>query len=144
MARLAREEHLTGMKTSWLPARCSTPRWARSCEKEFGIRDEEVLSAIRSHTVGRVGMSRLEMCVFVADATEENREDYRGLAQLRRLADVSLPAAVYRSFQLTQEYLKETNRAFDPSSLKTMAYVKGLMTPEEKRLLALEDEEGGI
>ena len=56
----------------------------------------------------------------------------------------SLPAAVYRSFQLTQEYLKETNRAFDPSSLKTMAYVKGLMTPEEKRLIALEDEKGGI
>ena len=55
-----------------------------------------------------------------------------------------LPAAVYRSFQLTQEYLIETNRAFDPSSLKTMAYVKGLMTPEEKRLVALEEEEGGI
>ena len=145
MACLAREEHLTedeGVLASG--ALLHAPVGAFLAKKEFGIRDEDVLNAIRSHTVGRVGMSRLEMCVFVADATEENREDYRGLAQLRRLADVSLPAAVYRSFQLTQEYLKETNRAFDPSSLKTMAYVKGLMTPEEKRLLALEEEEGGI
>ena len=103
-----------------------------------------MLNAIASHTVGRVGMSRLEMCVFVADATEEGREEYRGLKDLRRLSEISLPAAVYRSFQLTREYLEETHRAFDPSSLKTMAYVKGLMTPEEKRLVALKDEKGGI
>ena len=120
------------------------PVGAYLAAKEFRIRDEEILNAIRSHTVGRVGMSRLEMCVFVADATEENREDYKGLSELRRLSELSLPVAVYRSFQLTQEYLKETNRAFDPSSLKTMAYVKGLMTPAEKRLVALKDEEGGI
>ena len=145
MTRLAREEHLdVSEATLNSGALLHAPVGAFLAQREFGVRDEDVLNAIRSHTVGRVGMSRLEMCVFVADATEESREEYKGLAELRRLSDRSLPAAVYRSFQLTQEYLRETNRAFDPSSLKTMAYVKGLMTPEEKRLVALTDEEGGI
>ncbi len=145
MTRLAREEHLTQDEAVLASgALLHAPVGAYLAKKEFGIRDEDVLDAIRSHTVGRPGMSRFEMCIFVADATEEGREEYRGLAELRRLADISLPAAVYRSFQLTQEYLEETNRPFDASSLKTMAYVKGLMTPEEKRLLALNDEEGGI
>ncbi|MBR4540016.1 MAG: bis(5'-nucleosyl)-tetraphosphatase (symmetrical) YqeK [Clostridia bacterium] len=145
MARLAREEHLDVNETTLASgALLHAPVGAFLAKKEFGIHDEDVLNAIRSHTVGRVGMSRLEMCVFVADATEETREEYKGLPELRRLAELSLPAAVYRSFQLTQEYLMETNRAFDPSSLKTMAFVKGLMTPAEKRLIALKEEEGGI
>ena len=145
MNRLAREEHLVQDEAVLASgALLHAPVGAFLAQREFGIRDEDVLNAIRSHTVGRVGMSRLEMCVFVADATEEGREEYAGLAQLRRLAELSLPAAVYRSLQLTQEYLTETNRSFEPSSLKTMAYVKGLMTPEEKRLIALKDEKGGI
>ena len=145
MERLAREEHLTENENTLASgALLHAPVGAFLAQREFGVRDEEVLNAIRSHTVGRVGMSRLEMCVFVADATEETREDYKGLKELRRLSELSLPAAVYRSFQLTKEYLEETNRPFDDSSLKTMAYVKGLMTPEEKRLVALENEKGGI
>lgn len=139
MARLALEERLpVDEATLASAALLHAPVGAFLAQREFGVRDEDVLNAIRSHTVGRVGMSRLEMCVFVADATEEGREEYRGLKELRRLSDVSLPAAVYRSFQLTQEYLEENHRPFDPSSLKTMAYVKGLMTPEEKRLVGAE------
>ncbi len=145
MNRLAREEHLTQDEAVLASgALLHAPVGAFLARREFGIRDEDVLNAIRSHTVGRVGMSRLEMCIFVADATEETREDYKGLSELRRLSDLSLPAAVYRSFQLTKEYVEGTNRTFDPSSIKTMAYVKGLMTPEEKRLIALKDEKGGI
>ncbi len=145
MNRLAREEHLVQDEAVLASgALLHAPVGAYLAQKEFGIRDEDVLNAIRSHTVGRVGMSPLEMCIFVADATEETREAYEGLAELRRLSDLSLPAAVYRSFQLTKEYVEGSNRTFDPSSLKTMAYVKGLMTPEEKRLIALKNEKGGI
>ena len=145
MVRLARQEHLVQDEATLASgALLHAPVGAFLAQREFGIRDEDVLNAIRSHTVGRVGMSRLEMCIFVADATEETREDYKGLTELRRLSAISLPAAVYRSFQLTKEYIEETHRTFDPSSLKTMAYVKGLMTPEEKRLIALNEEKGGI
>ena len=114
------------------------PVGAYLAQTEFGIRDTDVLNAIRSHTVGRAGMSGLEMCIFVADATEEGREEYDGLKELRRLSDLSLPAAVYRSLQLTQEYILKSNRTFNPTSLDTMAYLKGLMTSEEKQLAGIE------
>ena len=138
MNKIARDQHLTEDEAFLSSgALLHALVGAYLAKTEFGIRDEEVLWAIRSHTVGRPGMSRMEMCIFVADATEPGREDYEGLSDLRRLSSLSLPAAVYRSFELTQEYLEKTNRTFDPSSLRTMNYLKGLMTPEEKRLLAL-------
>ena len=137
MSRLAREQHLTESEAVLSSgALLHAPVGAYLAKKEFGIRDEEVLSAIRSHTVGRPGMSLLEMCIFVADATEEGREDYPGLKELRALCGQSLPAAVYRSLELTREYVEETGRTFDPASLDTMNYVEGLLTQKDKRLLA--------
>lgn len=143
MSRVAREERLTEDETFLSSgALLHALVGAYLAKKEFGIRDEEVLSAIRSHTVGRPGMSKMEMCIFVADATEDTREAYDGLEELRRLSLLSLPAAVYRSLELTQIYLKKNNKTFDPVSFKTMAYLKGMMTPSEKRLLAPEEEGG--
>lgn len=145
MESVAREQHLTDDEAFLSSgALLHALVGAYLAKKEFGIRDEEVLWAIRSHTVGRPGMTKMEMCIFVADATEEYREEYEGLAQLRRLSLLSLPAAVYRSFELTQSYLLKNNKTFDASSLKTMEYLKGMMSPNEKRLIALQDNEGGI
>ena len=140
MRKLAQDEGLASDESVLSSsALLHAPVGAFLAKRDFGIRDEEVLNAIRSHTVGRPQMSRMEMCIFVADATEPGREDYEGLKELRRLADLSLPAAVYRSLQLTQEYIKKSNRSFDPASLETMAYLKSLMTPEEKRLAAVKE-----
>ncbi len=144
MQKTAREHHLTDSEEVLSSsALLHAPVGAYLAQTEFGIRDADVLNAIRSHTVGRTGMSPLEMCIFVADATEEGREEYEGLSDLRRLAELSLPAAVYRSLQLTQEYILKSNRAFNPTSLDTMAYLEGLMTPEEKRLAHI-DQKGGV
>ncbi|MBQ5956666.1 MAG: bis(5'-nucleosyl)-tetraphosphatase (symmetrical) YqeK [Clostridia bacterium] len=41
--------------------------------ERFGIEDEDILNAITYHTVGRVGMSKLEKIIYLADITEENR-----------------------------------------------------------------------
>ena len=143
MIRLARAERLTEDEAFFSSgALLHAPVGAYLAKKEFGVRDEEVLSAIRSHTVGRPGMSLMEMCIFVADATEETREAYDGLEELRRLSRLSLPAAVYRSLELTRAYLLQCGKTFDSASLKTMAYLKGMMNPNEKRLLALEEEGG--
>ena len=111
------------------------PVGAYLARTQFGIRDEGVLNAIRSHTIGRPGMSMLEMCLFVADATEENREDYEGLRELRYLSDRSLPAAVLLSIQLTQQFLERTHRPFYPIVFETMDYLRSIMTENEKRLL---------
>jgi predicted HD superfamily hydrolase involved in NAD metabolism len=41
--------------------------------REFGVGDEAVISAVRTHSTGRAGMSRLEKIVMAADYLEPNR-----------------------------------------------------------------------
>ncbi len=136
MARIAKEYHLVedpDMLTS--NAMLHGPVGAWLAKQKFGIRDEEVLNAIRSHTIGRPGMTKMELCIFVADATEENREDYEGLPDIRRLAQESLPAAALLSMRLTQEYLKRTGRPFFPVVYETMRYLESIMSTTELKLL---------
>lgn len=42
---------------------------------EFGIKDEEILSAIRLHTIGKINMSLFEKIIFLADKIEPNTRD---------------------------------------------------------------------
>ena len=40
-------------------------------QKEFGVDDEEVLSSIRWHTLGKIGMSDFEKIIYIADKIEK-------------------------------------------------------------------------
>ena len=42
-------------------------------ENVLHIHDEDILNAVRYHTTGRAGMSRLEECVYLADLISEDR-----------------------------------------------------------------------
>lgn len=53
-------------------------------EKILGIKDEEILDAIRYHTSGKANMSTLSKLIFVADMVEEGR-NYEGVEELREL-----------------------------------------------------------
>ena len=142
MALIAQEHHLVedeNMLSSG--AMLHGPVGAYLARQQFGVRDEEILNAIRSHTIGRPGMTKMELCIFVADATEAGREDYEGLPQIRRLADRSLAAAALLSMRLTQRFLARTHRPFFPVVLDTMAYLESLLTQEEKLLLAAAEAE---
>ena len=46
------------------------PVGAYIARKEFGIKDEEILSAIRWHTLGKVDMTIFEKIIFLADKIE--------------------------------------------------------------------------
>jgi len=52
---------------------------------EFGIKDEDILSAIKYHTTGREGMSLLEKIIFIADYIEDSR-DFKRVDELRETA----------------------------------------------------------
>lgn len=60
------------------------------------VTDPAVLDAIRWHTTGRVGMSRLEMILYVADAIEPNRS-YPGVEEIREAARCDLEAATLKA-----------------------------------------------
>ena len=63
-------------------------------ENELGIKDPDILNAVRYHTTGRAGMSLLEKVIFIADFTGEER-DYNGADEMKRLAEESLEKAMY-------------------------------------------------
>jgi predicted HD superfamily hydrolase involved in NAD metabolism len=110
------------------------PVGAWLAKKDFNVTDEEVLSAIRSHTTGRENMTLFEMAVFVADAIEEGREDYPGLQKIRWLSEKSLPCAVLCSIEGTKHYIQQSDsRGLDASTLKTEAYLRSILTEQEKQ-----------
>lgn len=51
------------------------PVSAYLAKNEFGVEDEEILSAIRWHTIGRMNMSVFEKIVYLADKIEPNTRD---------------------------------------------------------------------
>lgn len=51
------------------------PVSAHIAEKEFGVKDPEILSAIRWHTLGKLNMSEFEKIIFLADKIEPNTRD---------------------------------------------------------------------
>ena len=56
-----------------------SPVWHGICaailaQTQWGVEDEEVLSAIRCHTTGKPGMSLLDEIVFLADMTSAERD----------------------------------------------------------------------
>src|SRR5690606_35419006 len=70
---------------------------AEIARREFGVHDEEVLAAVRYHTTGRPGMSRLEQIVFLADLVEPGRS-FPGVDELRRKSRADLADAMVAAF----------------------------------------------
>ena len=52
------------------PKTYHAPAGAILAKKEFGVEDEEILSAIRWHTLGKEDMSDFEKIIFIADKIE--------------------------------------------------------------------------
>lgn len=63
------------------------PVSAYIAEKEFNIKDEEVLSAIRWHTLGKLDMTDFEKIVFISDKIEPNTRDEEYSAKIRALLE---------------------------------------------------------
>lgn len=96
----------------------------------FGVRDREIEDAVRYHTTGRAGMSRLEKIVYLADLTEEGRH-YPDVAEMRRLADTSLDEAMLYALSYTIDKLTRRRRTICRDSWQAYnEYVK--ICKEEK------------
>ena len=81
--------------------------------KNYNIKDEVILSAIRWHTTGKRDMSMLEKIVFVADYIERNRKQLPGLDEIRKLAFEDITKAIGRIAKSTIEYLSSQDMYID-------------------------------
>lgn len=87
---------------------------AAIARERFDIEDPEILNAISSHTLGRVGMTPLEMVVFLADYTEPGRDPHPGLEEVRALAPQDLALATRLAMDYTMRYLLDKKRSLHP------------------------------
>lgn len=94
---------------------------------EYGVEDPDILRAISCHTTGKVGMTKLDMVVFLADKIEPTREDYPSLQKVRMLAPLSLERAMLESLEGTASYVKAGSRALHPQSLRTIEWLRTLL-----------------
>ena len=84
----------------------------------YGVRDPQILSAIRKHTIGDAEMSPMDALIYTADFIEPNRKPFAGLEDARALADVDIYAAMRRCAQLTCEYVRAGGAQPHPKTLK--------------------------
>ena len=92
----------------------SPPIWHAPCgflyaRDALGIRDEDVLNAIRYHTTGRAGMSK-------ADLTSADR-DFSDVKKVRKLSEQDLDEAIFYSLQYLLGDLVEKGMPLQPDSL---------------------------
>lgn len=92
----------------------------------YGMEDPDVLEAIRYHNTGHEGMSRLAMCVCLADSIEPLRFGYSLLDRVRPLAEKSLEGALLLCLQLTADFVLSQGYFLHPRTRDTIRWLKTL------------------
>jgi len=90
---------------------------------EFMIDNEDILNAVANHTLGRPGMSLLEMLIYSADLTEPGRE-FPGVDKLRQKLYYDLKEGTFACVEHTLKYLEESCKAIHPLTFLTYSDLK--------------------
>jgi len=93
-------------------------------KREYGIEDEEVLSAVRWHTTGKADMSLLDMIVYTADYIEPSRQRLERIDEFRKLAFSNLKLCVYKITETIIKYLKADGLSIDGATLQCYDWIK--------------------
>ena len=101
-------------------------------EREFGVRDPNVLSAIRCHTTGKVGMLPLDMIVYLADKIEPSRRSYPALEKVRELAQSDLVAAMRYSLESTLAYVRTQKTTPHPTTQRVADWLERLASNRQE------------
>lgn len=85
------------------------PVGAFVAKNDFQIDDEEILSAIRFHTIGKINMTDFEKIIYLADKIETKTREPEYRAPIANVLDETnnLDAAMLKSYELTIKSLVE-------------------------------------
>lgn len=114
------------------PALAHSKVAAAILSNEYGVQDEDLLNAVRSHTTGKAGMSLLEEIVYVADAIEPNR-DYPSLKTLQKLAEIDLDGCCIIILDFSVDMIKAKGREVDNTTLQARDYMMKKINKKDGR-----------
>jgi len=89
-------------------------------QNELGIQDQEILDAIRYHTIGRVDMSLFEKVVFLADKIESNTRNKEFRTQVYNIINATnnIDDALLICYDATIRSLLDRKFIIDPETVK--------------------------
>ena len=101
--------------------------------EEYGITQNDILLAVRNHTLGRPGMSVLEQIVYLADYMEpgRNHPTTPTLDELRKTAFQSLDEATYLVSKNSIHYFETTGKTADPMTYRVYEYYRNKIQKEK-------------
>lgn len=128
MQRIARDKRLLLDKETLSSGNLlHGPVGAVIAEEEYGVQDPLVLSSIRCHTTGKVGMLPLDMIVFLSDKIEPSRRSYPALEEVRTLAQHDLAQALSYSLESTLDYVRSQGTQPHPLTQQVADWLKRII-----------------
>lgn len=97
---------------------------SEAAKREYGVRDEEILGAIRRHTTGSKGMGLLDKIIYLADFIEPRRDDYPPLEKMRHWAYKNIDRALLIGHSHTVAELKERGKKIHPQTKAALKELK--------------------
>ena len=95
--------------------------------RDYGVTDDEILSSIRWHTIGKVGMSDFEKVIFLADKIENRTREPEFREKIEKALNKhnSLDHAMFKSFKMT---IKSLVKRKLPICFQTIEVYNDLLT----------------
>jgi predicted HD superfamily hydrolase involved in NAD metabolism len=91
--------------------------------RELGIKDEDILSAIKWHTTGHENMSLLEKIIYLADIIEPGR-NFPETEALRAVAYKDIDEAMLKGLGHVMNFVKEKGLTLHPNSALAYEHIK--------------------
>ncbi len=95
------------------------------CERILGVKDKEILNAVRYHTSAKPKMSTLAKIIFTADMLEEGRT-YDGVEKMREISFQNFEKGFVLSLKRSLDYVKEKGGEIYPLTQKAYNYYKNI------------------
>ncbi|MDF2521432.1 MAG: hypothetical protein K0R84_2060 [Clostridia bacterium] len=89
---------------------------------EFKINDEEIITAVRSHTTGRENMTILDKVIFLSDVIEPSRS-FPGIESIRQHSKSNLDEALMAAFDSSIRFLLEKKSLIHPNTFYARNYI---------------------
>ena len=86
--------------------------------RDLHIEDEEILQAVRAHTLGSTNMGIMDKIIFLADMIEPSRTMYPDLERLRQLSPLDLDRAMLLGLESTIRYCLQRSRLLHPHAVE--------------------------
>ena len=110
------------------------PAGAILAKKEFGVCDDEILSSIRWHTLGKEGMTDFEKIIFLADKIESETRPFEWVEPIRKVLDEenglnkallicygnTIKSLVDRNLKICSTTINLYNKLLEEVSVKTL------------------------